>query len=94
MWDIIFVVCLLGGFLVPAWIYKQKWLFITFSVFFVIFGAVELIAINKTGMTVSAHFWAFSDANPAGGWIVLGGMGLGWLALIVHFAWRHLIRGK
>ena len=86
--EILFVVALVGGFLVPAAIYKQWWLFKVFTIFFVCFGLVEWWAVAQTGMTVSQHFWEFDKVDPVGGWIIVGGMAAGWAALLIHFKWR------
>jgi hypothetical protein len=86
--QVLFVIALAGGFLIPTAIFKQWWLFRVFLIFFAIFGIVEWWAVSTTGQTVSQHFWNFDTANPAGGWIVIGGMGIGWLALLMHFKWR------
>jgi len=85
MMDILFFVVLLGAFLVPALIYKQKWLFRVFAIFFVCFGLVEWWAVAATGKTVSQHFWALDTVNPTAGWIIVGGMAIGWAALLIHF---------
>lgn len=39
----------------------------------------------QTGMSISQHFWALDTAHPVQGWIVVGGMGVAWIALLVHF---------
>jgi hypothetical protein len=88
MGEIIFVVLLAGGFLIPTAIFKQWWLFKVFSIFFVIFGLVEWWAVASTGMSVSQHFWKLDEVNPTAGWIIVGGMGVGWAALLWHFKAR------
>ena len=85
MGEIIFVALLAGGFLIPTALLKQWWLFGTFALFFVCFGIVELLAIHFSGHTVSQHFWALKDVNPVGAWVIVGGMLIGWLALLWHF---------
>lgn len=87
--ELIFVLLLVGGFLIPAFIFKQKWLFLTFLVFFGCFGLIEFIAVKTTGQTVSQHFWALDSVNPTAGTIIVGGMALGWIALLVHFKFHR-----
>jgi len=93
MGEIIFVVLLAGGFLIPAWIFKQKWLFRVFLVFFVVFGLIEWWAVTATDMSVSQHFWALKDNNRGGALAVLIGMAVGWTALLWHF-WFHKKKEK
>lgn len=85
MMEIIFVVLLAGGMLGTAAWAKQWRLFFVFLIFFVIFGLCEWLSVAQTGKSISQHFWAFDTANPTGGWIVVGGMGVAWAALLVHF---------
>ena len=84
MGEIIFVVLLAGGLLIPAALAKQWWLFKVFLVFFACFGLVELWAVSATDMTVSQHFWEYSLDNKFGAFAVLGGMLIAWLALLAH----------
>lgn len=84
--EIIFVVLLAGGMLIPSLVAKQYWLFSVFLVFFFCFGIIEWIATAKTGKTVSQKFWAYGKEHPVGKWIVLSGMLVAWLALLVHLS--------
>ncbi len=86
--ELLFVIALAGGFLIPTAIFKQWRLFWTFMVFFIIFGFMEWLSVAQTGKTISQHFWAFDTINPAGGWIIVGGMAVGWVALLLHFKLR------
>lgn len=86
--ELLFIIALVGGFLIPTAIFKQWRLFTVFMVFFAIFGLLEWLSIAQTGMSISQHFWNFDEGNPIGGWIVIGGMGIGWLALLLHFKLR------
>lgn len=88
MGEIIFVILLAGGFLVPTALFKQWRLFFVFLIFFAIFGLCEWASVAQTGMSISQHFWALDKVNPIAGWIMVGGMGIGWTALLVHFKWR------
>ena len=85
MSEILFVIFLAGGFLIPPLIFKQYRLFWVFAIFFACFGVCEMLSIMQTGMSISQHFWVFDKINPIGGWIVVGGMAIGWLALLWHF---------
>jgi len=84
MKEILFIVLLAGGLLIPSALAKQWWLFGVFMVFFICFGIVEWIAVAKTGMTVSQHFWKYSEAHKGSAWGVLIGMLVSWLALLAH----------
>lgn len=83
--ELLFVIALAGGFLVPTALFGQWWLFSTFAIFFVCFGIVEFLAVKFTKKTVSQHFWDLKRKNPKGALIIVGGMLLGWIALIAHF---------
>lgn len=85
MGELIFCVALAGGFLIPSAIFKQWRLFFTFLVFFFCFGIMEWLSVAQTGMSISQHFWKLDTSNPVAGWIIIGGMGIGWLALLLHF---------
>jgi len=90
MKEVLFVVLLAGGMLgTSAWA-GQWWLFSVFAVFFTIFGIIEAIAVKTTGKSISQKFWDYSKKNKKGGWIVLAGMLLAWLALLFHFGSKHL----
>jgi hypothetical protein len=84
--EILFVVLMLGGLLAPAAITGQWWLFSVFMVFGIIFGLIEWLAVAKTKMSVSQHFWAYSKEHKVGAWCVLAGMLVAWLALLWHLA--------
>ena len=47
-----------------------------------------MLSVMQTGMSISQHFWKLDDANPTGGWIIVGGMAIGWIALLLHFKLR------
>lgn len=86
--ELLFVIALAGGFLIPTAWFKQWRLFFVFLVFFAIFGFMEWLSVAQTGQTISQHFWDFNNANPVGGWVVVGGMAVGWVALLIHFKWK------
>jgi hypothetical protein len=85
MGEIIFCVLLVGGFLIPTALYRQWRLFWVFMAFFIVFGIMEALSVIQTGQTISQHYWALDSINPIAGWVIVGGMGLGWAALLWHF---------
>lgn len=86
--EIFFVLALVLGMLgTSAW-FKQWRLFFVFLIFFIIFGLCEWLSVAQTGKSISQHFWSFDSINPTGGWIVVGGMAIGWAALLIHFKLR------
>ena len=85
MGEIIFVILLAGGFLVPTALFGQWWLFGVFALFFFCFGIVEMLAVKFTGKTVSQMFWDLKKRNKTMAWIIIGGMLVAWLSLLWHF---------
>jgi len=83
--EIIFVILLAGGFLVPPALFGQWWLFGVFTVFFACFGVVEFFAVKTTGKSVSQMFWKLKEKNKKAAWIIIAGMIIGWAALLWHF---------
>ena len=92
--EIIFVVLLVGGLLGSASLTRRWFLFGTFLVFFVCFGLMEWWSVSATGMSISQDFWKYSETNKFGAWLVIGGMFVGWMALLYHFSFKHLLRKK
>jgi hypothetical protein len=88
MSQVLFIIALAGGFLIPTIIFKQWRLFWVFMIFFICFGLCEWLSVVQTGKTISQHFWYFDEGNPAGGWWIVGGMAVGWIALLLHFKLR------
>ena len=86
--EIIFVACLVLGMLGTSAFFKQWRLFFVFLIFFVIFGLCEWLSVSQTGYSISQNFWHFDTINPVGGWVVIGGMAVAWVALLVHFKWH------
>jgi hypothetical protein len=86
----LFVICMLGGLLVPSALFGQWWLFASFFIFGVIFGVLEIIAKIKSGKTVSQHFWEWSRTHKSKAWILLACMLIAWLALLVHLGDKWL----
>ena len=83
--EIIFIIILALGFLVPPIIFAQWWLLGVFVAFFMCFGVIEVVSKKKSGKTVSQHFWALKDRNKVGAWIIAVSMLIAWLALLWHF---------
>lgn len=94
MSEILFVILLVGGFLIPTAVTRNWWLFKVFVIFFVCFGLVEWWATSTTDMSVSQHFWAYSESHTVMAWVVLGGMLVAWLALLAHLGKKLITRGK
>ena len=86
--EILFVLALVVGMLGTTAFFKQWRLFTVFAIFFVLFGICEWVSVAQTGRTISQHFWDFDAINPTGGWIIIGGMAIGWASLLIHFKWR------
>jgi hypothetical protein len=84
--EVIFIIVMLGGLLVPAALFGQWYLFAAFAIFGMIFGLLEWYAKKKSGKTVSQHFWAFSLLHPVKAWVTIGCMLIAWLGLLVHLA--------
>jgi hypothetical protein len=90
--EILFVLAVAGGMLLPPLLFKQFRLFFVFLVFFLIFGLMEWLSVAQTDMSISQHFWVLNSENPAGAWIVIIGMAIGWLALLYHLISRKRSR--
>jgi hypothetical protein len=75
-------------FVVPAVIYKEFFLALTFVIFGLVFGFVEFLANYYTGKTVSQHLWALIVEHQYKGVIILVGMLLGWICLLLHLGMR------
>ena len=83
--QIIFVILLAGGLLLPCAIFGLWWQFTTVMVFFICFGIVEWVAVIKSGKTVSQHFWELKKQSPLKAWIVIICWAIAWIALLWHF---------
>lgn len=83
--EIIFIIVMVGGFLIPPALFGQWWLFGVFVVFFCCFGVMEFLAVRKTGKSISQKFWALKNKNKKAAWVIVLGMQLAWLALLWHF---------
>lgn len=71
-------------FVVPAIIYKEYFLALTFVIFGIVFGLVEFSAHYYTGKTVSQQIWALIVDHKYKGIIILVSMLLGWICLLLH----------
>ena len=81
MMMVLFILALLS-MPVSAALMGQWWLCGVFSIFYVIFGVIEIIAKTTSGKTVSQHVWTLPMWKRL---IIVGCMILGWGALIAHF---------
>lgn len=79
------IVVLFLCLLVPSALYRQWWLFSVFMVFGLIFGAIEVISIKVSGLSVSQHFWELKSKDPRGALTIIIGMIVAWASLLYHF---------
>ena len=87
----LFLLIILGLFTVPFAIFGLWWWFFTMLAIAVIVGLAELIAVLKTGMTLSQMFWKWSKNNKPKAWITIGCLFAGWVMLLIHLAWKMLV---
>ena len=96
--EIIFVVLLVGGMIIPGVIIGRKtghWhLLGVFITFFLCFGLWEWHAVATTGLSISQQVWEFADANPKLFWTLMGMLIIGWLSLIWHFGVKRIFGRK
>jgi hypothetical protein len=74
--------------LVPALIYKQFMLSLTFIIFGLVFGFIEYLSHYYTGHTVTQHFMDLMATNKKEGMLILGCMLLGWTCLLLHLGMK------
>jgi hypothetical protein len=57
-------------------------------------GIAEAVCryLTPEKMTLSQHFWAFIQADPLRGWIVMGSFLAGWVCLVLHLTWKAITR--
>jgi len=87
--EVLFILAMLIPTIIMA-IFKVWALFWVFTIFDVCFGAVEVVSKVKTGKTISQHFWEYSTKNQKKAIVVLGSMGLMWVALLWHLGSKML----
>ena len=75
-------------FVIPALMYKEYFLALTFIIFGLVFGFVEYLAHYYTGHTVSQHLWDLMVAHKPKGVTILVCMLLGWICLLIHLGIR------
>ncbi len=80
------LIAMLLFFLVPAIIFKQYFLALTFIIFGMIFGFVEFLADFYTGKTVSQHIWKLGSDEPVKVVVLITCLLLAWICLLIHFA--------
>jgi len=86
--EIIFVILLAGGFLIPPALFGQWWLFGVFAIFFCCFGVIEFLAVKTTGKSISQKFWDLKRTNKTKALLIIIFMQIAWLSLLWHF-WAH-----
>jgi hypothetical protein len=90
--EAIFVIIMLLIIIGSAYVTKRWFLFGTFLLFAVLFGLMELWSIKATGMSISQDFWKYTETHKTGGWLIIGGMFLGWMGLLYHLAYKNLLK--
>lgn len=85
MHEIIFVILLAAGFLIPPIIAQQWYLLLTFATFFMLFGLYEWLSVKNQDRTISQGMWELKNDSPVKFWLVISGMAIGWIALLHHF---------
>lgn len=73
-------------FVVPAIIFKQYFLALTFIVFGLVFGFIEFLSDFYIGNTVSQEIWKLGGQNPVKVVILITCLELAWQCLMIHFA--------
>ena len=94
MSEVLFILVMGGAFIVPWVYYKQKRWAWFFGAVMIVLGLFELEAKLSTGMTLSQQFWALHKTNQSAGWIIVGSISLGWIALILHLVGKALKRKR
>ncbi len=94
MGEIIFVVLLAGGMLIPGifvGITTKRWQLLgVFGTFFVLFGLWEWHAVANTGFSISQNLWQIGEGSPKTLWSIIGSLAVAWGALMWHFATKML----
>ena len=75
-------------FVIPAVIYKEYMLALSFIIYGLVFGFVEYLSHYYTGKTVSQQMWALIADHKYKGYIIIGCMLLGWVCLLLHLGMR------
>lgn len=99
--EVIFIVVMLAMWILPFAVLKLWWWFWMFTAVGVVFGIFEALAALVTGKTLSQQFWKWSTEtdycgkrkNVGKALIVLACMGIGWIMLLIHLAWKMLMGG-
>lgn len=84
--EVLFVVALVGGMVVPPAVIGQWWLFGTVMTFFVCFGLFEWMSVKQSGKSISQKFWEYGKEHPVGKIYLLSGWAVAWVALLIHLS--------
>lgn len=59
-------------------------------------GAMELFSkfLGGDRHTISQYFWEYSLNHPTTAWIIIGMLLIGWLALLLHLAWKLITKQR
>lgn len=83
--ELIFVIALAGGFIIPPIIGQQWFLLATFVTFFILFGLYEWLSVKMSNKSISQKVWQLRKDSAWKFWLIIGGMAAGWIALLWHF---------
>ena len=96
MTDAFFLVVLIILF-VGSWLLMRPpgrgWWMLFFVCLAVVAGIFEAALITVTGLSLSQHFWRWSETNHVAAWAILACLAVGWGVFLFHLA-DKLIRMK
>lgn len=97
MGEIIFIVGLIGGLILPflfltGW--GRKYWLILMSTIGLSVGVAEILGKAFIGKTISRMYWEWSLIHTSTSWIVSGLLLCGWLSLLLHLQWKVITRKK
>lgn len=98
MGEVFFIISLIAFLILPFVIMWKKarvgslfWM-ITMSVIGVVVVTAEIVGKVTHNLTISRMFWNWSLENEFLAWTVLLLLLIGWLSLLLHLAWKMLMR--
>ncbi len=94
MLEVLFIIVMVGGLLIPSAVFAFWWLFWAMLTFSIVFGCYEGIAKAISGLTISQQFWKLSGAAPWKAWIILISFEISFLALGLHLGWKLITKGR
>lgn len=96
MGEVVFIISLIGGLILPFALLTGKgrifWLS-TMSTIGLVVVTAEILGIKIVGKTISRMYWEWSLAHETTSWIVAGILVAGWtFGLILHLQWKVIKR--